>query len=157
MKFRDNLKLPKQISDTLNVCSGKVNRLHTKKKLKLHETEICQNFHTAVTTDFRVLLYEYCLPGKISAFHPHFPNLNSRPCRVLNICVTFFSAKVDSAFHPYGVGRMSTSFCWGLTCDGLVSRPGGVNDSHPLNTTETGDKCQLQQATWLGKGFSSTK
>ena len=48
---------------------------------------------------------------------------------MLNICVTFFSAKVDSAFHPYGVGEMSTSFCWGLTYDGLVSRPGGVDDS----------------------------
>ena len=35
---------------------------------------------------------------------------------------------------------MSTSICWELTCDGLVSRPGGVKESHPLNTTETGDK-----------------
>ena len=43
--------------------------------------------------------------------------------------LTFFSAKVDSHFHPHGVGKMSTSFCWGLTCDGLVTRPGGVNDS----------------------------
>ena len=92
--------------------------------------------------------------GKISAFQPQGPGFKSRLCRVLNICVTFFSAKVDSAFHPYGVGKMSTSFCWGLTCDGLVSRPGGVNDSHPLNTTETGDKHRLRWATWLGKGFS---
>ena len=29
-----------------------------------------------------------------------------------------------------------------LTCDGLVFRPGGVKDSHPLNTTENGDKRQ---------------
>ena len=35
---------------------------------------------------------------------------------------------------------MSTSVCWELTCDGLVSHPGEVKDSHPLNTTETGDK-----------------
>ena len=28
------------------------------------------------------------------------------------------------------ISRVSTSFCWGLTCDGLV--PGGVNDSRPL-------------------------
>ena len=26
-----------------------------------------------------------------------------------------------------------------LTCDGLVSHPGGVKDSHPLNTAETRD------------------
>ena len=35
---------------------------------------------------------------------------------------------------------MSTSVCWELTCNGLVSRPGGVKDSYPLNNTETGDK-----------------
>ena len=38
---------------------------------------------------------------------------------------------------------MSSSVCWELTltCDGFVSRRGGVNkDSHPLITTETGDK-----------------
>ena len=34
---------------------------------------------------------------------------------------------------------MSTSVCWDLTCDGLVSHPGEVEDSRPLNTTETGD------------------
>ena len=28
----------------------------------------------------------------------------------------------------------------GLTCDGLVSCSGGVTDSHPVNTTEKGDK-----------------
>ena len=37
---------------------------------------------------------------------------------------------------------MSTSTCWELTCDGLVSRKGGVKDSHPLNTAETRDKCR---------------
>ena len=90
---------------------------------------------------------------KISTFQTQGSGFKSWPRRVLNICVTFFSAKVVSAFHPYGVGKMSTSFCWGLTCDGLVSRPGGVNDSHPLNTTETRDKHLLQWATWLRKGF----
>ena len=54
------------------------------------------------------------------------------------------STRVDSAFRPYGVGKMSTSFCWGLTCDGLVSRAGRFNDSHPLNTTETREKRRLQ-------------
>ena len=35
---------------------------------------------------------------------------------------------------------MSTSICWELTCDGLVSHPGGVKDSHPITlTTETGE------------------
>ena len=38
---------------------------------------------------------------------------------------------------------MSTSVCWKLTGDGLVSRPGEVKDSHLLNTTETGDKREL--------------
>ena len=28
---------------------------------------------------------------------------------------------------------MSTSFCWELTCDLLVSRPEGVKDSYPFN------------------------
>ena len=37
---------------------------------------------------------------------------------------------------------MSTSVCWELTCDGLVSCPGGVKDSHLFNTTETGDTCK---------------
>ena len=38
---------------------------------------------------------------------------------------------------------MSTSVYWKLTCDGLVSRPGGVKNSHPLNTTETGYERRL--------------
>ena len=38
---------------------------------------------------------------------------------------------------------MSTSVCWELTCDGLECRPGGVKDSHPLITIETGDKSWL--------------
>ena len=38
---------------------------------------------------------------------------------------------------------MSTSVCWELTCDALVSRPGAVKDSHPINITETEDKRRL--------------
>ena len=41
---------------------------------------------------------------------------------------------VDSVVKP------CTSLCWGLTYDKLVSCPGGATDSHPLNTTETGNK-----------------
>ena len=41
------------------------------------------------------------------------------------------SALVNSAFHPSG-GK--------LTCGWLVSRPGGVKDSHSFNTFETEDK-----------------
>lgn len=37
--------------------------------------------------------------------------------------------------------QLGTSLCWGSTCDGLVSHPRGVNDSHPLSTNETGDMC----------------
>ena len=82
--------------------------------------------------------------GKISAFQPQNPEFKSGRCRLLNICVTFFSAKADSTFHPYRVRKMSTSFCWGLTCDGSVPCPGGINDSHLLNTTEIRDKHRLQ-------------
>ena len=35
--------------------------------------------------------------------------------------------------------------------DGLVSHPGGIKDSHSLNTTETKDKW----ATWLVKALAS--
>ena len=47
-------------------------------------------------------------------------------------------------------------FCdgWELNCGGLVSHPGGIKDSHPLNTTETGDKRRLHQRLGSGKGFS---
>ena len=38
--------------------------------------------------------------GKISAFQPQGPEFDLLLSRVLNICETFFSAKVDSAFHP---------------------------------------------------------
>ena len=31
----------------------------------------------------------------------------------------------------------------------IVSHPGGVNDSHLLNTTETGDKCCLHEPLGL--------
>ena len=48
---------------------------------------------------------------------------------------------------------MSTSVWWELTCDGLVSHPGGVKDPHLLNTTETGESAgsMCYQAR---KGFS---
>ena len=46
---------------------------------------------------------------KISASQSWGPQFDSRPGRGLNIWVTFFPAKVHSAFHPYGVGKMSTS------------------------------------------------
>ena len=50
---------------------------------------------------------------------------------------------------------MSTSMCWELTCDGLVSLPGGVKLSHPLNTTETGDKRRAPWATRFVKDLAS--
>ena len=40
-----------------------------------------------------------------------------------------FSTKVDSAFDPYKVDEMSTTFFWGLACDRLVYRPGEANGS----------------------------
>ena len=47
-------------------------------------------------------LVNLCLSTKIPGFKP-------RSCRGLNICVTFFSANIDSAFHPDLDGEMSTS------------------------------------------------
>ena len=41
--------------------------------------------------------------------NPEVPGSISRPGRGLNIWVTFFPAKVHSAFHPSGVGKISTS------------------------------------------------
>ena len=52
---------------------------------------------------------------------------------------------------------MSTSVCWELTCNGLVSRPGGVKDPHPLNTTVTGDKRRLSVGHLARKGFTLYK
>ena len=50
---------------------------------------------------------------------------------------------------------MSTSVCWELTCDGLVSRPREVKDFHPLNTTEIEDKRGLDSMGNLAcEGFS---
>ena len=50
---------------------------------------------------------------------------------------------------------MSTSICWEPTCDGFVSCPGGVKDSHPFKTmVEIGEKHRLQFAARLGKGYS---
>ena len=46
---------------------------------------------------------------------------------------------------------MGTSFCWGLTCDGLMSCPGGVIDSQPLDTTETRDKHRPYESLGSGK------
>ena len=50
------------------------------------------------------------------------------------------------------------------TCDRLVSRPGGIKDSHPLNNTETGDKHLLNPLQAKGpmeraliSGFCSVK
>ena len=40
--------------------------------------------------------------GKISASQSWGPQFDSRPDRGLNIWVTFFPAKVHSAFHPFG-------------------------------------------------------
>ena len=47
--------------------------------------------------------------AKISASQSWGPQFDSRLGRGLNIWVTFFPVKVHSAFHPPGVGKMSTS------------------------------------------------
>ena len=50
---------------------------------------------------------------------------------------------------------MRTSICKELFCDGLVSHPGGVSDSHLFNTTETRDTVSFGSVDRLArKGYS---
>ena len=46
---------------------------------------------------------------KISASKSWGPRFNPQSGRGLNIWGTFFAAKVNSAFHPFGASKMSTS------------------------------------------------
>lgn len=36
--------------------------------------------------------------------------------------------------------KLGTSLCWGLTCDRLVSHPGGLDDLHLLCIKDNGNK-----------------
>ena len=65
-------------------------------------------------------------------------------CWDLNIFCNLLFHLSQLSFLPFRGRQMSTSVCWELTCDGLVSRPGVVKDNHPLNTTETENKHQLR-------------
>ena len=46
-------------------------------------------------------------------------------------------------FKVAGIELMKNYLLWASGVDGLVSCPGGIKDSHPFNTTETGDKRRL--------------
>lgn len=52
--------------------------------------------------------------------------------------------------------KLGTNISWELhvTCDGLMTNPGKVNDSHQLSTTETGDKHRPYVPSWHGEGFN---
>ena len=65
------------------------------------------------------MVFLVSLQLQISGFDP-------RPCRVLNICATFFSTKAHSVFHPSKISKQSTRIYRDLTCDGLVSAPGRI-------------------------------
>ena len=70
---------------------------------------------------------------------------SSRHLRSIPVLSKFehlYNRQSELDFHPSGVGKINTSVCWELTCDKLVSRPGGVKESHSLNTTETGDEIE---------------
>ena len=41
--------------------------------------------------------------------NPNWSQVQSRPLRGLNVCLTFFPAEVHSGFDPPEVGKMSTS------------------------------------------------
>ena len=59
--------------------------------------------------------------SKISAFWQQGPQFDPWPWWALNILFLWpLSALANSAFHPSGVGKMSASTCWDLTCDELV-------------------------------------
>ena len=70
---------------------------------------ISERFPSASEDSFKVASEGVGAVVKISASQSWGPQFNSRPGRGLNIWVTFFPTKVHSAFHPYGVGKMSTS------------------------------------------------
>ena len=71
------------------------------------QTPCVQTLHYFITSNS--MLCNVCAVVKISASQSWGPRFDSRPGRGLNIWVTFFPAKVHSAFHPPGVGKMSTS------------------------------------------------
>lgn len=48
------------------------------------------------------------------------------------------------------------SWNWVPICNGLVTHSGGVNDSHPLSTTEAGDKHRLNAPSCHGEWFDLT-
>lgn len=70
-----------------------------------------------------------------TAFQTQGPRFKPQLSQVLKICVDF-SAKVDSDFYPYEVGKMITGFCLRLSYDRVVSCLVGVNDSHPIQKPE---------------------
>ena len=54
----------------------------------------------------------------------------------------------------------SFSICWELTCDGLVSHPRDVNESHPLSVVKTLQKPEISAGSMghsARKGFSLAK
>ena len=66
----------------------------------------------------------------------------------IELNVTFFSAEANWAFHPSVLNKWGANLRW-------VSAPSWTAwDSHPLNTTETGDKHRAPWATRFGKGCS---
>ena len=66
-------------------------------------------FSAVLTSLLCQLNFSYVRIYQKSTTWKHMLQFNSRPGRGLNIWVTFFPAKVYSAFHPSGVGKMSTS------------------------------------------------
>ena len=84
-----------------------------------------------------------CTVGKIFAFRPQGPQFDPWLCRDWTDLCDFLSRLSQLSFPSFRGRLMSTNICWELTGDGLVSRPGGVKDSHLFNTAGTGDKRRL--------------
>ena len=52
-----------------------------------------------------ILGKRFGLRAKITELQPQVPGFDSLFCRDLNICVTIFSIKAESAFYPYEIGK----------------------------------------------------
>ena len=81
--------------------------------------------------------------GKISAFQPQGPRFEFPALQRFKYLCDLLFCLSQLSFPSFRGRLMSTSICWELTCDGLVSHPEGVKDSHLLTTTETGDRHRL--------------
>ena len=95
----------------------------------------------AIWTYFAIHKRRQCWNSfKNSAFQPQSPR--SVPgSAVSNVCLTFFSATVDSAFHPHEDTNRVPCLALGANQQWVSALSKRTKDYHPLNNTETVNKC----------------